>query len=80
MSTSLGNYLGSSQTAIGKALKEEGFLVKWDKERNTEKVTVDGKREYVFHIKTHDIFEIVNQTQTNAPKTNFDFPQDDIPF
>ena len=80
MSTSIGNYLGSSQTAIGKALKEEGFLVKWDKERNTEKVTVGGKREYVFHLKTKDVFEIVNQTQTNATKTNLDFPQDDIPF
>ena len=60
--------------------KEEGFLVKWDKERNTEKVTVDGKREYVFHIKTHNVFEIVNQTQTSAPKQNFDFYLDDAPF
>lgn len=80
MSTSLGNYLGSSQTAIGKALKEEGFLVKWDKERNTEKVTVDGKREYVFHIKTHDVFEIVNDTQTNITKQNIDYNIDDVPF
>ena len=44
LSTRLGNYLGSSERAINKALFEAGMLAKCDEGRHKTKVSVEGRR------------------------------------
>ena len=57
-STRLGNYLGSSERAISKALFEAGMLAKHDKGRHTAKVTVEGRRENVICLPVDLVMDI----------------------
>ena len=70
-STRLGNYLGSSERAISKALLEAGMLAKHDKGRHTAKVTVEGRRENVICLPVDlvmDIEEIeIKQSEDDTP-------------
>lgn len=70
-STRLGNYLGSSERAISKALFEAGMLAKHDKGRHTAKVTVEGRRENVICLPVDlvmDIEEIeIKQSEDDTP-------------
>jgi hypothetical protein len=43
-SNQIGNYLGSTERAISKALKEADMLAKCDKDRTTVKITAEGRR------------------------------------
>ena len=76
-STRLGNYLGSSERAISKALFEAGMLAKHDKGRHTAKVTVEGRRENVICLPVDlvmDIEEIeIKQSEDETPQ-KYDTP------
>lgn len=58
MSSEVGNYLGSSNGAISKALKEAGWLVKTDEKRNTLKVSCEGARKNALCFDLRKVMEL----------------------
>ncbi len=58
VSTSLGDHLGSTERAIGKALREAGFLQRCDDGRNTAKISLAGERRHVYCFRLSDVFDL----------------------
>ena len=57
ISQSAGDYLGSSDNALAKALFEEDFIMEKSKDRFTKKITVEGHRKYLYCINRSMVFE-----------------------
>ena len=76
-SSQIGNYLGSSERALAKALKEAHFLIKCDPGRNTAKVTVEGRRKNLLCLPLTALIE----RDPERPNTDISAYSDaDIPF
>ena len=75
MSNDVGNYLGSSDRAISKALKEAGWLAKTEENRNTFKVTCEGVRKNVLCFDLGKVMELVEEQQPTA-----EYEPNDLPF
>jgi hypothetical protein len=78
LSTQIGNYLGSSERAIKKALLEAGMLVKYDQGRTTTKVTVEGIRKNLLCLRLSLILDVDLIPTQRA--TTIELTVDDIPF
>ena len=77
-STRLGNHLGSSERAISKALFEAGMLAKYDKDRHTAKVTVEGRRANVICLPANLIMD--TEKIEHEPSEDDEPPEDNSPF
>jgi len=77
-STRLGNHLGSSERAISKALFEAGMLAKYDKDRHTAKVTVEGRRANVICLPANLIMD--TEKIEREPSEDDEPPEDNSPF
>ena len=58
LSTRVGNYLGSSERAINKALFEAGMLAKCDEGRHKTKVSVEGRRVPVISLPVSCVMDL----------------------
>lgn len=74
MSNELGNYLGSSDAAISRALKEAGWLAKTDKDRNTFKVSCEGSRRNVLCFDLNQVMELEGDYEPQAYDDGEDLP------
>jgi len=74
ISNEVGNYLGSSDRAISKALKEAGWLAKTEEKRNTFKVTCDSVRRNVLCFDLGKVMELVDEHQPVAENQPNDLP------
>lgn len=74
MSGELGNYLGSSDAAISRALKEAGWLAKTDKDRNTFKVSCEGSRRNVLCFDINQVMELEGDYEPQAYDDGKDLP------
>ncbi|EDM69990.1 DNA primase domain protein [Roseobacter sp. AzwK-3b] len=74
MSNDVGNYLGSSDRAISKALKEAGWLAKTEEKRNTFKVTCESVRRSVLCFDLGKVMELVDEHQPVAENQPNDLP------
>lgn len=74
MSNDVGNYLGSSDRAISKALKEAAWLAKTDEKRNTLKVTCEGSRRNALCFDLSQVMELVDEQQPVAGNQPKDLP------
>lgn len=74
MSNELGNYLGSSDAAISRALKEAGWLAKTDKDRNTVKVSCEGSRRNVLCFDLNQVMELEGDYAPPAHDEGEDLP------
>ena len=77
LSSSNGNYLGSTERALTKALREANMLAKCDADRPTTKVTVEGIRKRVICL---PLSLIIEQDGPEPKTTTSDYSGDDIPF
>ena len=69
------NHLGSSERAISKSLREAGFLTRYEKGRNTAKVSILGARRNVYILDIKDVFELDGETEVPVG-----YDQSEIPF
>ena len=77
LSSQIGNYLGSSERAISKALQEANMLAKCDADRNLTKTSVEGRRKYLLCLR----LDLVIEQDGPPPKSPIlDCSGDDIPF
>jgi hypothetical protein len=77
LSSQIGNYLGSSERAISKALQEANMLAKYEAGRTTTKVTVEGRRKPLLCLPLNLFIE----EDETPPKETIQPPeQDDFPF
>ena len=77
LSSQIGNYLGSSERAISKALQEANMLAKYEAGRTTTKVTVEGRRKPLLCL---PLSLFIEEDET-PPKETIQAPeQDNIPF
>lgn len=74
MSNELGNYLGSSDAAISRALREAGWLAKTDKDRNTVKVSCEGSRRNVLCFDLNQVMELEGDYEPPAYDDGEDLP------
>ena len=77
LSSSNGNYLGSTERALTKALREANMLAKCDADRPTTKVTVEGIRKRVICL---PLSLIIEQDGPEPKTTTSNYSGDDIPF
>lgn len=79
LSQAAGNYLGSSDRAVIKALYEANMLAEVSKDRLTIKVTVEGQRRNLLCMDTNLFMDI--DRDVVAPEQPFlDYSDEDIPF
>lgn len=67
-----GTKLPISQTILWKRLKEKGYIATCEESRNTARVTIDGSRRPVLHLKAsvfRDQAAVENELETGASKT-----------
>lgn len=62
LASGLDNHLGSSERAIAKSLREAGLLLKCDRGRNTNKISVMGARRSVYVFRMSDILDLDSST------------------
>jgi hypothetical protein len=82
-SSSLGHYFGSTERAVGKALREANYLVNFDQDRNTTKITVAGLRKHLLHLKTSDVFDLSSdcfETKGLFDEEPNNFDYEEVPF
>ena len=78
LSNNNGSYLGSTERALNKTLREANMLVKCSDDRATTKVTVQGIRETVLCL---PLSLIIEKDETLPPRaTTIELTVDDIPF
>ena len=79
LSQAAGNYLGSSDRAVVKALYEANMLADVSRDRLTIKVTVEGQRRNLLCMDTNLFMDI--DCDVSAPEQPFlDYSDEDIPF
>jgi hypothetical protein len=79
LSQATGNYLGSSDRAVVKALYEANMLAEVSKDRLTIKVTVEGQRRNLLCMDTNLFMDI--DCDVSAPEQPvLDYSDEDIPF
>ena len=77
LSSSNGNYLGSTERTLAKALREANMLAKCDADRNLTKTSVEGRRTYLLCLR----LDLVIEQDGPPPKSPIlDCSGDDIPF
>ncbi|MDC0541435.1 DNA primase, partial [Paracoccaceae bacterium] len=77
LSSSNGNYLGSTERSLAKALREANMLAKCDADRNLTKTSVEGRRKYLLCLR----LDLVIEQDGPPPKSPIlDCSGDDIPF
>ena len=77
LSSQIGNYLGSSERSISKALREANMLEKCDTDRTTLKVTVEGRRKNLLCL---SLSLLIEQDGPPPKPPTSDYSDDDIPF
>lgn len=66
LSTQMGDHFGISETSIMKALKEAGFIKRFEKGRTTIKVTCQGQRGTFICLEGDQVFDFIgNQLEIN---------------
>jgi hypothetical protein len=79
LSQATGNYLGSSDRAVTKALYEANMLAEVSKDRLTMKVTVEGQRRNLLCMDT-DLFMDIDYDVVEPDHPILDCLDEDIPF
>ena len=79
LSQGTGNYLGSSDRAVTKALYEANMLAEVSKDRLTIKVTVEGQRRNLLCMDT-DLFMDIDYDVVAPDQPFLDYSDEDIPF
>ena len=79
LSQASGNYLGSSDRAVVKALKEANMLAEVSKDRLTIKVTVEGQRRNLLCMDINLFIDIDNEKNT-PEQPALDYLCEDLPF
>jgi hypothetical protein len=74
VSTSLGDHLGTTERALGKALREGGLLQRYDDGRNTTKMSLAGQRRHVYCFRVTDVFDLEPAEAGKPPPDRSEIP------